>query len=51
MIILAHEVPVPHAHQEGVHGLLPFLQYIVSPIVLSVVGFKLYKSYKQSDQY
>ena len=50
IITKAHEMPVPHGHQDYVHGLLPFLQYIVLPIVLGLGVVKLFKTFKQSRQ-
>ena len=49
-LVFAHEVPVPHAHQDYVHGVVPFLQYVVAPLVIVWMVFKLYKRWKQSSQ-
>ncbi|MFY0653469.1 MAG: hypothetical protein JXQ96_15610 [Cyclobacteriaceae bacterium] len=50
MMIMAHEVPVPHAHHDHVHGFVPFLQYIVLPMVIGFGVLKLYKHYRKSSQ-
>jgi hypothetical protein len=47
-LALAHEVPVPHAHQDYVHGLVPFLKYIVFPVAIGLAVLKLYKHFKNS---
>lgn len=49
-LTFAHEVPVPHAHQDYMHGLLPFLQFVVAPLIIVWLAFKLYKYWKQSSQ-
>lgn len=50
IMTMAHEIPVPHAHQDYVHGLLPFLQFIVLPIILGLGLVKLFKIFKRSGQ-
>ena len=49
-LAIAHEVPVPHAHQDYVHGIVPFLQFVAAPLIIAVAVFKLYKYWKQSSQ-
>jgi hypothetical protein len=50
-IIMAHEVPVPHAHNDYVHGFVPFLQFIVLPMVIGFGLLRLYKHLKKSGQF
>lgn len=49
-VALAHEVPVPHAHPEYVHGIVPFLQFVVLPLVVAWASVKLYRHLRSSDQ-
>ncbi|MEM9673432.1 MAG: hypothetical protein ACFB15_14130 [Cyclobacteriaceae bacterium] len=49
-LTFAHDVPVPHAHQDYVHGLLPFLQFVVAPLAVAWLAFKLYKHFRQTDR-
>lgn len=45
-LALAHKVPVPHAHQDYIHGLAPFLRYIVFPIAIGLGALKLCKHFR-----
>ncbi|MFY0626764.1 MAG: hypothetical protein JXR07_10725 [Reichenbachiella sp.] len=49
-ISMAHEVPVPHAHSGYIHGIVPFLIYILLPVSLGIGIVKLYAYLKKAKQ-
>lgn len=50
LVTMAHELPVPHAHSEYVHGIVPFIKYILLPVAIGFGALKCYRYLKGSGQ-
>lgn len=47
---MAHDVPVPHAHSGYIHGLVPFMQYVMLPLLLVIGVVKVYGYFKKAKE-